>query len=192
MSALRPWEPRMRWIIFKDMEEMVQRFSMYLGLRAVRTEAGKVARTAADWSPRVDSTEDDRAYLINADLLDMKKEDVPVTAQGIVMSISGERKYEKVEVRDTMMETSREAVSVLMSAWFIAPTLLPVCCVCSLIRDDTRLSPGRELWVTQRVYHQTHGVNPPDLALTHTYCPPCSTEVQGTVRQDFREIRTAP
>jgi len=183
----------MRWNTFKDVEEMLQRlFLTYLVPPAVRTKARKEARTAADCSPRVDSAEDDRAYLINADLPDMKKEDVPVTAQDTVMSISGERKYEKVEIRDTMMQTSREAVSVLMREPFIAPTLLPICCVCSLIRDDTRLSPGRELWVTQRVYHKTHGVNPSDLALTHTYCPPCFTEVQGTVRQDFREIGTAP
>ncbi|HSL04146.1 MAG TPA: Hsp20 family protein [Nitrospiraceae bacterium] len=171
---------------------MLQRLSTYLGRPAVRTEAGKEARTVADWSPRVDSTEDDQAYLIKADLPDMKKEDVTLTAQDKVMSISGERKYGKVEIRDTMMQTTRAAFSVLMGEPFIAPTLLPVCCDCRLIRDDTRFSPGRELWVTQRTYHKTHAVNPSALALTHTYCPTCFTQVQGTARQDFREIGSAP
>ena len=133
-----------------------------------------------------------QAYLIKTDLLDVKKINVRLTAQDKVMSISGERRYEKMENRGTMMQASREAFSVLMREPFIAPTLLPVCCVCSLIRDDTRSSPGRELWVTQRTYHKTHAVNPSDLALTHTYCPTCFTEVQGTVRQDFQEIGTAP
>jgi HSP20 family molecular chaperone IbpA len=192
MSTLPPSELMTRWNLFKDVLEMVQRVSTYLGRPAVRTDAWKEARTGADWSPRVDSTEDDRAYLIKTDLLDVKKINVRLTAQDKVMSISGERRYEEMENRGTMMQASREAFSVLMREPFIAPTLLPVCCVCSLIRDDTRFFPGRELWVTQRTYHKTHAVNPSDLALTHTYCPTCFTEVQGTVRQDFREIGTAP
>lgn len=66
---------------------------------------------------------------------------------------------------------------------FISPTLLPVCCACGLIRDDTRFSPGRRLWVTQRTYRETHGVNPTELAHTHTYCPECFTRAQDTMRQ---------
>ena len=88
--------------------------------------------------------------------------------------------------------TTREAPSAPMRETFIAPTLLPVCCVCGLVRDDTRFTPGRELWVTQRTYRGTHGVNPAELALTHTYCPKCFTKVQDTVRQYFREIGTSP
>ena len=49
--------------------------------------------------------------------------------------------------------------------------LLPVCCVCRLIRDETRSSPHRAHWVTKRMYRKTHGVNPADFPLTHTYCP---------------------
>ncbi|MEO8340868.1 MAG: Hsp20/alpha crystallin family protein [Nitrospirota bacterium] len=139
-----------------------------------------------------EGSQDDKAYLIKADLPDMKKEDVTLTAQDKVMSISGERKYGKVAIRDNMIQTTCAAFSVLMREPFIAPTLLSACCVCRLIRDDTRFSSGRELWVTQRTYHKTHGVNPSDLALTHTYCPTCFTQVQGTARQDFREIGSAP
>lgn len=94
--------------------------------------------SVADWSSRVDTSQDDKTYLIKADLPDMKKEDVTLTAQDKVMSLSGERKYAKVAIRDTMMQTTRAAFSVLMREPFIAPTLLPVCCVCRLIRDDTR------------------------------------------------------
>ena len=65
-------------------------------------------------------------------------------------------------------QTTPEAPSAPMRETFIAPTLLPVCCVCGLIRDDTRFSPGRELWVTQRTYRETHGVNP-DRARSHTH-----------------------
>ncbi|MDZ4857234.1 MAG: hypothetical protein SGJ26_20665 [Nitrospirota bacterium] len=74
----------------------------------------------------------------------------------------------------------------------IAPTLLPACCVCGLIRDETRLSPDREHWVTQRAYRETHGVSPIELALTHTYCPTCFEKAQDRVRQFFRKVGTPP
>ena len=91
-------------------------------------------------------------------------------------------------------QTTREAPSApkRIRETFIAPTLLPVCCGCRLIRDDTRFSPGRELWVTQQTYRKNHGVNPTELTLTHTYCPKCFTKAQDTVRQYFREIGTSP
>jgi hypothetical protein len=75
-------------------------------------------------------------------------------------------------------QTTREAPSApkRIRETFIAPTLLPVCCGCRLIRDDTRFSPGRELWVSQQTYRENHGVNPTELALTHTYCPKCFTK----------------
>jgi hypothetical protein len=79
-----------------------------------------------------------------------------------------------------------------MRETFIAPTLLPVCCVCGLIRDETGSSPDRERWVTPRTYRETHGVNPADVPLTHTYCLKCFTKAQVTVTQYFREIGTSP
>ena len=60
--------------------------------------------------------------------------------------------------------------------------LLPVCCVCRLIRDETRSSLHREHWVTERTYRKTHGVNPADFPLTHTYCPGCFMQVMKTIR----------
>jgi hypothetical protein len=93
---------------------------------------------------------------------------------------------------DPFTQTTHEAFSAPTSSTYIAPTLLPVCCVCKLIRDDTRFFPGRERWVTQRTYRENHGVNPTELAATHTYCPKCLTQVQDTVRQYFRDIGTPP
>ena len=68
MPNLTRWEPTItRWNPFKDLEEMEQRLSTYLGRPPVRTEAGKEAMTVAEWSPLVDITEDDKEYLIKAD-----------------------------------------------------------------------------------------------------------------------------
>ena len=98
MSALARWEPMMtRWNPFKELEDMERRLSTYLGRPAIRTEAGKEAMTIAEWSPLVDIVEDDKAYLIKAEIPEMKKEDVKISVQENVLSISGERKYEKEE-----------------------------------------------------------------------------------------------
>ena len=89
------------------------------------------------------------------------------------------------------MSIAQTTPSALRSPTLIAPRLLPVCCVCGLIRDETRSSLHRERWVSPRTYRQTHGVNSTQLALTHTYCPECFTKAQETMQQYFREIRSA-
>ena len=85
------------------------------------------------------------------------------------------------------VQTTRQAPSAPMREAVVAPTLLPVCCVCGLIRDETGSSPNRERWVTPRTYRKTHGTNPADCLLTHIYCPTCFTRVMGRVRQYFRK-----
>jgi len=74
----------------------------------------------------------------------------------------------------------------------ITPALLPVCCNCGLVRDETGSPPNNIRWVTQMTYRETHGVNAADIPLTHTYCPECFTKVQNTVHQCFRKIGTSP
>ena len=49
----------------------------------------------AEWAPLVDISEDDKEYLINAELPGVKKEDVKVTAEEGTLTIMGERKFEK-------------------------------------------------------------------------------------------------
>ena len=41
---------------------------------------------------------------------------------------------------NVVAQTTREAPSALMRETFIAPKMLPVCCVCELIRDETASS----------------------------------------------------
>ncbi|TAJ35162.1 MAG: Hsp20/alpha crystallin family protein, partial [Nitrospirae bacterium] len=55
------------------------------------------AMTVAEWAPLVDIVEDEKEYLIKAELPEVKKEDVKVTVQDDVLTITGERKYEKEE-----------------------------------------------------------------------------------------------
>jgi HSP20 family protein len=48
-----------------------------------------------EWTPPVDIAEDDKEYTIKAELPGVNKEDVKVTVEGGVLSITGERKSEK-------------------------------------------------------------------------------------------------
>jgi HSP20 family protein len=53
--------------------------------------------TVAEWAPAVDITEDDKEYLVTAELPQVRKENVKVTLENGILSISGERKFEKEE-----------------------------------------------------------------------------------------------
>ncbi|MEW6246306.1 MAG: Hsp20/alpha crystallin family protein [Nitrospirota bacterium] len=98
MNAITRWEPfKTRWDPFKELEEMEKRLATFFGRVPVRSEGEKEAMTVAEWSPLVDITEDEKEYVIKAELPEVKKEDVKLTIQDNVLSISGERKYEKEE-----------------------------------------------------------------------------------------------
>lgn len=53
--------------------------------------------TVAEWTPNVDIVEDEKEFLIKVDLPEMKREDVKVTVDENVLTISGERHHEKEE-----------------------------------------------------------------------------------------------
>ena len=50
-----------------------------------------------DWVPAVNISETDKAYVVRADLPEVKKEDVKVTQENGVLTIEGERRQEKRE-----------------------------------------------------------------------------------------------
>ena len=92
MNALTRWDP------FKEMEETQNRLARIFGLSPVRAGNGdKEAMTIAQWAPSVDISEDDKEWLVKADLSEVKKEDVKVTVEHGVLTITGERKFEKEE-----------------------------------------------------------------------------------------------
>jgi len=109
MNTLLRWDPmsRTQWNPFKDREEWENRVATMLGTRAVTGNGGKEALTVAQWSPLVDIIEDEKEYLIQAELPDMKKEDVRLTVENEVLAISGERKLEKEEKGKKYHRTER-------------------------------------------------------------------------------------
>ncbi|TAJ07986.1 MAG: Hsp20/alpha crystallin family protein [Nitrospirae bacterium] len=92
MNAITRWDP------FKELEDMQSRLNTMFGRAPVRKNGDKEeAMTVAEWAPLVDITEDDKEYLIKAELPEVKKEDIKLTVDEDVLTITGERKYEKEE-----------------------------------------------------------------------------------------------
>jgi len=99
MNAIFRWDPMSgtRWNPFKDRDELESRLATMLATREATRNGGKEALTVTEWSPLVDITEDEKEYLIKAELPEMRKEDVRLTVENDVLAISGERKFEKEE-----------------------------------------------------------------------------------------------
>jgi len=92
MNAITRWDP------FRELDELQTRLSALFGRAPVRKNGSKdEALAVAEWAPVVDIVEDDNEYLIKAELPEVKKEDVKVTVQDDVLTISGERMFEKEE-----------------------------------------------------------------------------------------------
>ena len=83
-----------RWDPFANLDDVFARMPSLLGRWPRR--AGDV-EGAAEWSPTVDISETDAEYLLKTQLPAVKKEDVCVTFDDGMLTISGERKQEKEE-----------------------------------------------------------------------------------------------
>lgn len=108
--------PSTRWDPFKETEELQSRFAKLLGLTPSRTgNGGKEQMTVTEWAPAVDIVEDDKEWLVKADLPEVKKEDVKVTVEDGVLTVTGERKFEKEEKDKKYHRIERSCGSFLRS-----------------------------------------------------------------------------
>ena len=90
MKSLTEWNP------FRELNDIQKRLSSVLagnGENATRSDS-LLGVSGADWHPAVDISEDDKEYLIVADLPEVKKEEVEVGVENGVLTIAGERKSE--------------------------------------------------------------------------------------------------
>ncbi len=96
--AMVPWDP------WHEIEDLFDRYTRAVGLPRMgawgRRAQGAESVAVADWSPRVDISETPAAYVIKAEIPEVKKEDVKITIDNGMVTISGERRQE-TEQKDT-------------------------------------------------------------------------------------------
>jgi HSP20 family protein len=88
MNTLAKWNP------FRELEDVQNRLSSLFGRTSLRG-LGEEMMTVSEWTPLVDVAEDDKEYLIKAELPEVEKENVKVTVENGVLTITGERKFER-------------------------------------------------------------------------------------------------
>jgi HSP20 family protein len=108
MNTLTSWNP------FKELDDLRKRLGAYSGAESARNETAETT-PMAQWAPLVDISETDKEFLIKAELPEVKKEDVKVTVDKGVLTLSGERKIEKDEKTTKFHRVERAYGSFLRS-----------------------------------------------------------------------------
>jgi HSP20 family protein len=108
-THITPWNP------LREMEDMQNRLAAFWRGEPVHFNGSEGALFKADWSPRVDIVEDDKEFLVKAELPETKREDMKVTVQDGVLTISGERKLAKEEKDKKYHRLEREYGSFVRS-----------------------------------------------------------------------------
>jgi HSP20 family protein len=105
MNNLQKWEPFKDWDPFRELSEFQNRLGSFFGRAPMRRE--EEGGMLSQWSPAVDIIEDDKEFLVKAELPEVKKEDVHVTVENGVLSVHGERKFEKEEKKQRYHRVER-------------------------------------------------------------------------------------
>ncbi len=87
----------MKWDPWKELEEVSNRLNTVFRRSPELPGPTQSLLKMADWTPSVDISETDAAYLIKAEIPEVKKEDVQVSIKDGMLTIQGERKQEKEE-----------------------------------------------------------------------------------------------
>ena len=91
-----------RWNPLREMDDIQRRMSSIFDWSPALFRRGNLVPedeniAVSEWAPLVDIAEDDKEYLIKAELPEVQKDDVKVTVENGTLTISGERKAEKEE-----------------------------------------------------------------------------------------------
>jgi len=83
-----------RWEPLRDLDDIFSRYSPFLGRLANARQTATEEGDLPSWTPLANISETETDYLIKAELPEVSKEDVKVTVDENVITISGERRKE--------------------------------------------------------------------------------------------------
>ena len=92
-TELKKWNP------FTDFGKLHTQWNTLLPRFIDGTNGSTKLINAEEWQPAADIEEDEQEYLITVDLPEVKKQDVKISIDNGILSITGERNLEK-EVKD--------------------------------------------------------------------------------------------
>ncbi len=104
-----------KWDPFTELEDVSNHLNRIFKRFPVRTEPDRELLTMADWTPTVDITETDAAYLIKGEIPGVNKEDVKITIEDGMVTMRGERKMEKEEKNKEFHRIERSYGSFMRS-----------------------------------------------------------------------------
>lgn len=82
-----------RWSPYRELMTMHEQINRLFDEAFGRGASGEVEYGA--WAPAVDLREEDKQYVIEADLPGVKKDDIEIQLENNVLTIRGERRFEK-------------------------------------------------------------------------------------------------
>jgi len=108
-----------KWNPMREMEDIMNRYQKLMGhsFSPLGFEP-ELDLTKADWQPRVDIAETDKAYTVKAELPAVEKKDVSISIDSGLLTIKGERKQEKEEKGKRFHRTERVYGSFIRSFRF--------------------------------------------------------------------------
>ncbi len=83
-----------RWAPFRELDDLFTRYNPLIGRLASTRQGATDESDAASWTPLANISETETDYLIKAELPEVSKEEVKVTVDEDVITISGERRKE--------------------------------------------------------------------------------------------------
>ncbi|MBZ0166536.1 MAG: Hsp20/alpha crystallin family protein, partial [Candidatus Omnitrophica bacterium] len=87
---LTPWKPKNK---FTNIDDLFGLDHPFFGL-TLFPEMRQLSEETRGWTPAIDVTEEKDHFMIKADLPGITKDDIELSAEGTVLTIKGERKYE--------------------------------------------------------------------------------------------------
>jgi len=105
MGSLTKCNPFKDWDPVRELDEFQNRLTSFFG--RYRVHDGNEGMLAAEWSPSVDIIEDEKEFLLQAELPEVKKENVRVTVEDGILSIQGERKFENDQKKKRFHRSER-------------------------------------------------------------------------------------
>jgi HSP20 family protein len=97
MNPLARWN-QLRWNQLNELEDLKHSLPSFFNRSRVRSPEERA--WVPEWVPLVDVSEDTRGYVIKAELPQVKKEHVKITMENGMLTITGERKFDRNRKKD--------------------------------------------------------------------------------------------